>query len=382
MRPCYLEIDLNAIADNVRAVRRHAGKQVMAVLKANAYGHGLVPAAEAVVKGGADCLGVALVEEAAQLRDAGIQAPLVVLGAPALEQAPEIVYCGAQCVVPDEETARALSQASRGQPVDVHVKVDTGMSRVGTPPQQAAALVSQVLALPGLRLAGVCSHLAAADEDPELTIRQITTFEQVLAGVRALSPPPFLAHLANSAGTLFQPQAPGDLVRVGLLVYGAPPPAPPFLATDSPAARFAQALAADLRPALAWKGALTQVRDFRAGARVSYGGTARLSRPSRLAILPVGYADGFALKLSGRGRVLVRGQWAPVVGRVCMDQCVLDVTDVAGASRGDDVVILGAQGGETQSATDLAAQALTVTHDILAGLSDRLPRRYPASHKY
>ena len=365
MRPAWLEIDRSAITENVRRVRRHVGPRtaVMAVVKANAYGHGLIPASTAALRGGAAMLGVAVLEEALELRESGVTAPVLILGAPLPECAGEIVEAGVSQVVSCGEAVRALSEtaAAQGREVGLHLKVDTGMRRVGCDPGDALPLARLILASPGVRLDGICTHFATSDEDPAFLAEQNACFEGVLEGLTEAGICPPLVHAANSGAIQELKAARYTLVRSGLLVYGCPP-----LPAQNP----------ELVPALEWKARLVQVKRVPEGSYVGYGITARVSRESVLGVVPAGYADGWPRSLSNRGRVLVRGEWASVVGRVSMDQFTVDLTDVPGASLGDEVVLVGHQGERRQTVDDVAAAADTNTHDILAGLSVRLTRIY------
>jgi alanine racemase len=336
---------------------------VLAIVMANAYGHGLLPSARAALAGGAQGLGVAIPDEALALRDGGIGAPILILGAPDPDSAPDVVHAGVSQVVSDRRAVQAFSDAAQahGSAVGLHLKVDTGMARVGAAPEDAVDLARSILAMPGLRLDGVCTHFATADEDPAYMAEQNACFRRVLAQLSDAGIRPRYRHAANSGAIQESSATTYDLVRPGLLTYGWPP-----LPEKAP----------HLLPALQWKARLVQVRTLPAGTGVGYGLTARLKRPSRLAIVPLGYADGWPRSLSNRGRVLVRGKWAPVVGRVSMDQFTIDVTDIPGAEVGDEAVLIGEQAGRRQSIDEVAAAAGTNAHEILSGLGARLPRVY------
>jgi len=361
-----LEIDLDAIAHNVGVVRRLVGPetQVLAVVKANGYGHGLVEAAGAAVRGGAAMLGVALLQEAAVLRDAGVTAHILVMSPVLPEDAADVVALGCHQVVSDIRLARALSKAAleAGTTAHVHLKVDTGMTRIGVDPEDAADAAREIASLPAVKLVGLCSHLATGDEDLAFILYQLERFTQAEQWIRAAGITPGLRHIASSSVTAACPQAWLDMVRIGLLTYGIP--------------AGGEHCPQGIKPALSLKARLTQVKRAKAGTSVSYGRTCVLNRDSVVGIVPVGYADGYPLSLSNRGRVLVRGMWAKVLGRVCMDQFVVDLTDIPGVELGDEVVIIGRQGTRAQSIEDLASAAGTIKHDIASGLSTRLPRQY------
>ena len=365
MRPAWIEIDLSAIAHNVRQVRRFVGGdvRVMAVVKANGYGHGLIEAARAALDGDASALGVARLDEALALRQGGVEAPVVVLGCGLPDHAPDLVRHRIAQVVSGPEMAEALSREAVRQaaPAPVHVKVDTGMGRVGCSPDAASDLVRKVAALPGLALEGVPPHFPQSEPARLPAIRaQLDRFLGVFDRLNGVPIP--CRHAASSAVTVLCPSARLDAVRVGLLAYGIPP-------FDGPCAL-------DLRPALTLKARVVQVNPVPAGWPVSYGETFITRRPSRLALIPVGYADGYPRRLSNCGHALLRGRRCPVRGRVCMDQCVVDVTDLPGVGIGDEAVLLGGQAGERIAVWDLARAVDGAPHEIVACLGPRLPRVY------
>ncbi len=363
MRPAWIEVDLDTIAHNVRQVRRFVGDsvRVMAVVKAGGYGHGLVESARAALEGGASSLGVALLDEALALRRSGIDAPVLVLGCGLPEDVPDLVRHRIAQVVSDLDTAAALSREAvrQGRVAPVHAKVDTGMGRVGCPISDAPAFLRQMASFPNLTLEGVATHFPQSDAVRLPAIEaQLARFVGALNGLDCRP----LRHAASSAVTTLLPRAHLDLVRVGLLVYGIPP-------LDGPCPIH-------LRPALTLKARVTQVKPVPAGWPVSYGETFITRRPSRLAIVPVGYADGYPRRLSNCGEVLIHGRRCPIRGRVCMDQCVVDVTDLPGVSVGDEAVLLGQQGGEQITVWDLTRAIDGTPHEIVACLSARLPRVY------
>ncbi len=363
MRPAWIEIDLSAIAHNVRQVRRFVGDRVrvMAVVKASGYGHGLVESARAALEGGASSLGVALLDEALALRRSGIDAPVVVLGCGLPEDAPDLVRHRIAQVVSDPGMAAALSREAvrQGIPAHIHAKLDTGMGRVGYPVSDASTFLRQLLSLPGLSVEGVATHFPQSDPAQIPAIE--AQLDRFLGALDGLDPCP-IRHAASSAVTLLLPRAHLDRVRVGLLIYGIPP-------LDGPCPL-------PLRPALTLKARITQVNPAPAGWPVSYGETFVTKRPSRLAILPVGYADGYPRRLSNCGTVLLRGRRCPILGRVCMDQCVVDVTDLPGVSVGEEAVLIGEQAGERITVWDLTRAIDGTPHEIVACLGPRLPRVY------
>jgi alanine racemase len=364
-RPTRARIDLGAFAHNLRLAGELAGpgRQVCAVLKADGYGHGAAALAREAARAGAACVGVATAGEARDLRGAGVELPLLVLSEVPPSQAAEVVRLGCEQVLYTTSLAEALErEASRaGRRVRVHVKVDTGMGRVGLAPGEALPFVARLRESPHLILAGLMSHLADADrpESPR-TAAQLEGFRAVCDAVDAVAPAPPRRHIANSA-LLLRGGAGGDLVRPGLMLYGASP---------SPALPHAR----ELRPVMTLVTAIAFLKSVPAGTPLSYGGTHTTARSSRIATLPVGYADGYRRCLSNRAEVLVRGVRAPVVGTVCMDLCLVDVTDVPGAAAGDEVVLVGRQGGEEITATELAERCGTIAYEIFCGIGPRVPR--------
>jgi alanine racemase len=367
-RPVWAEIDLSAIADNVRALDAATGSaRVLAVVKADAYGHGAVPVGRAALDAGATDLGVALVEEGVALRDAGVDAPVLVLSEPVPEAADEVVARGLTPVVYTGSAIEALAKAvaaSGGSPLGVHLKVDTGMHRVGCPPERAVELARQVASHRELRLAGTCTHFAVADEpDDPYTGAQVARFRAVLQELRAAGIAPGTVHMCNTAGALAAPDARADMVRIGIGVYGIPPV--PALAG-----------VVALRPALSVKARVSYVKALPDGARISYGLRYETSRPTRVVTVPIGYADGVPRALGHAGaHAIVRGVRVPYAGTVTMDQLMLDVGDLD-VEVGDEVVLLGSQQGATVTAAEWAERVGTIPYEIVCGIGPRVPRIY------
>jgi alanine racemase len=370
-RAVWSEVDLDAIRANVAALCEVARPAAfLAVVKANGYGHGAVPVALAALDAGATWLGVARIQEGVQLREAGIDAPIMLLSEPAPRVADIVVAQGITPVVYTEAgidaLAKAVADSGRATPLDVHLKVDTGMHRVGCTPDEAVALARHVAARDELVLAGVCTHLAVADEpaDP-YTGEQLTRFDAVLAALEAEGLRPPLAHAANSAGLLTAPAARYDLVRVGIACYGVPP-APALLGHAGVA----------LRPALSLRARITMVKTLPAGTRVSYGLRGQIGPPGRVATVPAGYADGVPrnLGLVG-GEVLIGGIRRPIVGVVTMDQLLVDLGD-APAAPDDEVVLIGRQGDDEITASEWAERLGTISYEIVTGIGARVPRSY------
>jgi len=369
LRPVWGEIDLDAVRANTRVLAQLARPaSLLAVVKADGYGHGAVPVARAVLDAGATWLGVALVEEGAALRDGGVDAPIRVLSEPAPAAAGAVVAYRLTPVVYTpaaiEALAKAVVDAGGDTPLPVHLKVDTGMHRAGCTVEDALGLVDAIGARPELTLEGICTHFAVADEpDHPYTTDQVARFDALLDDLDHAGTRPPVVHAANSAALLAGPSAHYDLVRVGIALYGVPP-------ADALADRV------KLRPVLSLRAQVAHVKELPAGSRVSYGLRYELGRAGRIATVPVGYADGVPrnLGLVG-GEVLVRGRRFPVAGTVTMDQLMVDVGD-AQVEVGDDVVLLGRQGDEEITAGEWARRLGTIAYEIVTGIGPRVPRRY------
>lgn len=367
MRSTIVDVDLDAIAANVVALRAAAKAELIAVVKADAYGHGAVPVAQAAVEAGAAMLAVATIDEGVVLRRGGLEAPiLVLLGPNDAEDAQVAVTFQLTCAVWDLDRARLLSAAAtEKRPALVHFKIDTGLTRLGAPLAEAPARLAQVRALPGLEVDGLFTHYATADDpDDSFAREQLARFE---AFVRAVPDRPRWIHAAASAGVAALGAQPVcNAIRPGLALYGLTPAA--HLAGRVP-----------LRPALSWRSAVHRVVDVPAGTGVSYGHEFRLPRPGRIATVPVGYGDGLSRRARG-AKLLVRGLGLPIVGRVCMDLVMLDATDT-GVLAGDEVVIIGEQDGARRTADDLAAECGTISYEVVTSIRDRVPKRYRRSGK-
>ena len=375
LRPTTASIDLVALRHNLLQVRRLAGsRDVIAVVKADAYGHGAVAVSRALAAEGVTRFGVALVEEARTLRDAGIRGEVLVLGGFTGDQASEIVDLGVTATIFHPAHAVALSDAARraGRVAPVHAKIDTGMGRLGFPVDEAPDAIASLTRLPGLRLDGAMTHFADADlADPAFAREQMARFDRVMAALHARRIAVPLRHAANSAavmavsrdGVVGLEAALYDAVRPGIMLYGCRP---------GPAV----GPAVDLRPVLSLTTCIGLLKRVPSGTPISYGRTFVTQRPSLIAVLPIGYADGYPRALSNVGAVLVRGRRAPVAGRVCMDLTMVDVTEVSGVAEGDEVVVIGVQGDASMSAEDVAAAAGTIAYELLCGIGPRVPRRY------
>lgn len=368
-RPTWLEIDLGAIGQNARRITEIVGPAValMATLKADAYGHGALKVARTVLRNGATWLGLATVSEAAILRSAGITAPMLVYGYVPPWQAREAVKLDLRATVYALDTAQALSRAAvaLNKTAYVHLKVDSGMARLGLRAEDPAGIVAFVRdlhALPGIAVEGVYTHFATADEaDQSYAREQLRRFQAVLAALTAANLRPLLTHAANSAATLALPEARFDIVRPGIALFGMDP------SEEVP-------LPAGFRPALTFKTQIAQVKTVPAGEGISYGARYVTTAPERIAILPVGYADGFRRGPANWGEVLVRGQRAPIRGRVCMDQTIVSVEHIPDARAGDEVVLIGSQGDDAITAEEVAARLGTSNYEVVAALLARVPR--------
>jgi len=362
-RPVWAEIDLDALADNIGALKGRAnGAALLAVVKANAYGHGAVAVARAALAAGADRLGVICVDEGEQLRRAGISAPILVMGHVALGEAARLVDLGLTPTVTSREMALALAGVARerGVRVAVHLKVDTGLNRYGLSPGEAMDFARWLRDLADIEVEGLFTHFASADEvDKGYTVAQYKLFLSVAEEVSWIP----VRHLANTAALLDLPDMSLEMVRPGLGIYGC-----------YPSSEVKRSL--PLRPVLSLKSRLVRLAFLAAGDCVSYNRTWRASRPSVVGLVMCGYADGLPRRLSNRGSVLVRGRRAPIVGRVCMDMCIVDVTDIAEVAVDDEVVIIGRQGEEGISVEEVAELAGTSNYEILCGISARVPRLY------
>ncbi|OCQ99544.1 alanine racemase [Nostoc sp. MBR 210] len=365
----WVEIDLEALSHNVKQLKQLLSPrtQLMAVVKADAYGHGAVTVAQTALQSGASWLGVATVPEGIQLREAGIQAPILILGATQTpEQIHAIAHWKLQPTLCSPKQAlifsNILEAINYGSPVPVHIKLDTGMSRLGTNWQAAAEFVQLVERLPHLTIASVYSHLATADSpDPAIMAEQHSRFKTAIAQIQKIGIKIPSLHLANTAATLADSQLHYDMVRVGLGVYGL-----------APAPHLQHKI--NLKPVLQVKARVTQVKTIAAGTGVSYGHQFVADREMRIAVVAIGYADGVPRNLSNKMQVLLRGQRVPQIGAITMDQLMIDISQLPEIQEGEIVTLLGDQGKEQITADDWAAQLNTISWEILCGFKHRLPR--------
>lgn len=365
-RPTACYVDLDALRWNFRQVREKVGPgvRVLSVVKANAYGHGAREVAGALAAAGSESFGVATLEEGVELRAAGIRSPILVLAGVYPEQLEELVEHRLTPAVCETEMLRRMEAKAREHKVSLnfHLKVDTGMGRIGLPSAEVERWLPEMGRLEALKLEGLFSHFSQAESvEGHRTQSQLKAFQSVLERLHHAGYNPPWVHLANSAAVITLPSAHFTMVRPGLMLYGAYP---------SPA----MASQVTLKPVLSWKTRVLQFKRVPKGSSISYGQTFVTRRESSIATLPVGYADGYSRLLSNRGAVLIRGQRAPIVGRVCMDLTMVDVTDIPGAEQGDEVVLLGAQGKATISADEMAGWAETISYEIFTSIGDRVPR--------
>lgn len=363
-RPTWAEISAGAFETNLSAVRSLLGPTIklLAVLKADAYGHGAVPLARVAEKKGADMIGVSSVEEGLELRSAGITSPILILGGVyPLENFQVAVEAGLTPTVASRESAEALADIAHrlGRVVSFHLKVDTGMGRIGVSAEAAKKMVTWIPEQKQLRLEGVYSHFACSDSDPEFTENQGQAFEDVRQEATRAGHSAALFHICNSWATLRMPRYHLNMVRPGLALYGA--------------ASVPEKSRVKFSPVLSWKSKIIFLKKVRAGTSISYARTFVTKRESLIATLPVGYADGVPRRASNKGVVLVNGRRCQVVGQVTMDQIMVDVTG-GSAAVGDEVVLIGQQGGERVTPHEWAKWAGTIPYEILCGISKRVPR--------
>jgi alanine racemase len=369
-RPTRIRVDLDALAHNLRAIRQRTGRKVMGIVKANAYGHGLVPVAKHLEALGIDQLGVAFVEEGIALRRAGVRVPILVMGGVYGKQLGEFIANDLAITVSSIDKLRLAeaAAAAAGRAARVHLKIDTGMNRIGVQSDRCGALLEASFASPHCAVDGVYSHLACADDPSHpMTTQQTARFMAVCAEVEricaARGRPLPLRHLANSGGVLHFPDTWLDMVRPGIALFGAMP---------DPAARDT----VGLKPVLSLTSRVVYFKVVREGATVSYGATWAAPVDTRVVTIPIGYGDGWPRALSSKGEVLVRGARHPIVGRVCMDQFMVNLGPDGTAYNEDEVVLIGAQGDERISVEAIAEKAGTIPYEILTGLNERIPREY------
>jgi alanine racemase len=384
-RPIWAEVSLGALTHNFRAIRAHinpAGTRgprckVLAVIKSNAYGHGIVPVARALSKVRADWFGVTCSAEGAELRESGIREPVLILTGFWAGEEKRILDNHLTPAVMNVEHLRLLEKAAAGQakprkrPFDFHLKIDSGMNRLGIPPTEIPTFARALAECPHLRLAGTFTHIASSEVfTTEQTIEQETVFEKALACMRSLGLDPGIVHMANSAAIVSRPSTWRDMVRPGAILYGYHQFFEPSELNPEMEAKLS------VRPVLSFRARIVSIKDLPAGSRVGYNARWTAPASSRVAVLAAGYADGLVRVLSNKGFVIVRGEVAPIVGTVSMDLTTTDITGIPSARVGDIATIYGTDSGTTQSVPDVAKIANTASADLLCAIGKRVPRFY------
>jgi alanine racemase len=360
----WLEINLNAITTNYERLKQISKVPVMGVVKANAYGHGLTEIALHLQSIGAGWLGVARIEEALQLRESGVNLPIMVLGYTSHKRVKDAQKANIHLTVYDPLVAALYEKEVdvRFGKLHLHAKIDTGMGRLGVPSNLALPFIEDLTRVPAFDLEGVFTHFACADEpEKEVTAQQIRRFEKIVGQMKEKGINPGIMHAANSAGTLNYPQAHYSMVRCGIALYGLTPAA-------------SMSLPQGFTPALTWKTRLISIKSMSEGFGISYGHRYHTRERERIGAIAVGYGDGMR-RVNGN-HVLLRGKKVPVVGSVCMDQCLINIDEVPDAQVGDEVVLMGSQNGNTLSATEIAEDWKTINYEVICGMADRIPRRY------
>lgn len=368
-RPTVLEIDLDCIAHNVRELKRLAPQaQLMATVKANAYGHGAVQVSRVALANGATWLGVATVEEGMELRRAGLKVPILVFSGLLPHQISACIQYDLDCALAGKNFISQIKPVLMGLPAGkrlfVHLKIDTGMHRLGILPKDLEVLLAELKRLPQVSVRGIWTHFAeSASRDKSFSLKQLAIFQQCVEIVEnSLGQIP-LKHAANSGAVINLPQSHYNLIRPGLGIYG--------YYDERHLAELVY-----LKPALTWKTRIISVREIPPGETVSYGRTYEATGHMKIATLPVGYADGYKRLLSNQGQVLIRGERANIIGRICMDQTMVDVTFIEGIKEGEEVVLLGTQGGKDLSIYEMCKWAQTIPYEILVSISGRVQRIY------
>jgi alanine racemase len=373
LRPTWVEISLSKLRRNCARVRALAGsRKVMAVVKADAYGHGAVPVAQCLAECGVDWFGVATVEEALELRAAGIARPILLLGGLYMSDPAHLIEYRLTPSVSSTARLDTYAQCARryGQPIEFHLKVDTGIGRLGLPPERLASFLRHHRELEGLRLTGFFTHLASAEDlVATQTQDQSSRFRAALAELGGAGIAPEWIHVSNSAALLAGLAFPENLVRVGALLFGY------CLPLVMPPGREARELET-FEPILNFKSRVVYLKDVPSGTPLGYGAAFHTRRPSRIATVPVGYADGLSRALSNRGRAIVRDRYAPIVGNISMDLTLLDVTDIPGVDVGDEVMLLGRSDHCSITAVQTAQSLGTVPYEVLCSIGKRVPRLY------
>ncbi len=369
----WVEVSRSALVENATALKRATGPKtaLMAVVKSNAYGHGIPETVKALAKAPVDWFGVDALREAEAVRRAGTKKPVLILGYTPFADAARAVRQGfSQIVYNKENVARLAKAGTRRRPAKVHLKLETGTSRQGILPEDLPSFAAYLRRLPTVQVEGVSTHYANIEDttDPTYAMAQRGRFEDMVATLAREGVKPPMVHSACSAAVLLYPETHYAMARSGIAMYGLWP------SKETKVSAMQKGKSPTLRPALSWKTVVAQTKTLPEGSPVSYGLTERLGRRSRVAVIPVGYWDGFDRKLSSVGRVLVRGRRAKVLGRVCMNMCVIDVTDIPGVKIEDEVTIIGRQGSDVIAAEDVAAAVGTINYEIVTRINPLIPR--------
>ena len=366
MRPSFIEVDLSILTHNLKLIREHIdNRPLMAVVKSNAYGHGLVRVAHLYEQLGVNSLGVALLEEGIILRKSGITLPIAVFGGVLKEQIPELLEWDLEFIVPSADVLNDTEKFCKAQNLraTVHLKIDSGMGRIGTIAENSESLIASALDSEHINIKGVCSHFACADdpEDPK-TLEQIDRFLEAVSVFDKLGTSTPLRHIANSGGVLYFPQSHLDIVRPGIILYGVyPEPSCPRIL--------------ELKPALKLKSKVSFHKSIPPGFSISYGATWTSESTAEISTIPLGYGDGYPRQLSNRGEVLINGKRRPIVGRVCMDQFMVNCKS-ENLNAGAEVILIGEQDGQCITVEEMSKWAETIPYEILTNLNERLPRIY------
>jgi len=367
IRPVWLEINLDAIAHNVKKIRQIVGEntQIIAVVKANAYGHGAIEVSETLLENGVTMLGVGVIEEGIVLREAGIKAPILICGITMNDQLKPLVMYNLTATVCDLKAVKTLSRIAnkKKKKVRVHIKIDTGMGRLGIPSADTLNFVKEISQMKNIKIEGIFTHFAATNEEDGIyTRKQFEKYKKALLELEKEKINIPLKHIANSAAILSSSCFHLDAVRPGIIIYGLFP--------SSKTKRTVQ-----LKPAAEFKTKIVFLKEVPAGESIGYGRTYTTTSPTRIATLPVGYADGYSWLLSNNGEVLVRGERAPIIGRICMDLCMIDITHIEGVEIGDEVVLWGKQGLGMVSVEEVAQKIESIVYEVICMVDkERVPR--------
>jgi alanine racemase len=368
-RATRAEIDLQAFRRNLEYLQNYLSPQTrtMAVIKADAYGHGAVPCAKMAISGGATYLGAGVIEEGIELRESGLDTPILILDSIFPDEAEDLVRHDLTTVICSLPLAQALSKEAGKQhkSVSIHIKVDTGMNRLGVLPENLTKLLDQIRILPNLKIEGISTHFSSADDkDLSITQAQLKKFRSILAKMEDIP----LVHCANTSALLKVPESHFNMVRPGLILYGALPSASLQTIINQEENPF--------QPVMQWKSQVILIKPIAKGQSISYSASFRTSQNSLVATLPIGYADGLHRSLSNKMEVLIRGKRAPQIGNICMDMTLIDVTEVQGVEVGDEVVLFGKQEGQVISVEEMAEKGKTIPYEILCNVGKRVPRLY------